>query len=41
MCLVLITTKILTGLTMKEDENGDNYLVYESKEPLKVLEYRS
>ena len=39
MCLVLITTKILKqGLTMKEDENGDNYLVYESKEPIKVLE---
>ena len=37
MCLVLITTKILTGLTMKEDENGDNYLVYESKEPAKSV----
>ena len=25
------------GLTMKEDENGDNYLVYESKEPAKSV----
>ena len=25
------------GLTMKEDENGDNYLVYESKQPAKSV----
>jgi len=25
------------GLTMKEDEDGNNYLVYESKSPVKVV----